>query len=90
MQKGYKLVGTAELIPKSAPNFEKEAAKILAIAGEAFPVQALLKIKVLKTAPILAPSYLFYPEKTTEKGQIKGGLKGYKVQEYMDGKFDLD
>lgn len=81
VQKGYKLVGQAEIIKKSNPTFKREAALILEMAGTAFPVQALLKIKVVKTAPILAPSYMMYPEKTTEAEQIKGALKTYKVQE---------
>lgn len=79
VQKGYKLVGQAEIIPKTSPDFSAQAQKILKMAGTAFPVQALLKIKVTKTAPILAPSYLMYPEKTTEEGQIASALKAYKV-----------
>jgi len=83
VQKGYKLVGQAEIIKKTHPTFKKEAAKILEMAGAAFPVQALLKIKVVKSAPILAPSYMFYPEKTTESEQIEGALKAYKIREYL-------
>ncbi len=83
VQKGYKLVGQAEIIPKSHPDFLVTAAKILTMAGSAFPVQALIKIKVLKTAPIVAPSYFMYPETTTEENRIAGALKTYKVQEYL-------
>jgi len=82
-QKGYKLVGRAEIIKKSHPTFKKEAVKVLEMAGDAFPVQALLKIKVIKTAPILAPSYKLYPETTTETGQIKSALATYKVEGYL-------
>lgn len=83
VQKGYKLVGQAEIIPKEAPHFTVAAAKILAMAGTAFPVQALLKIKVLKTAPILAPSYMMYADQTTETGQIKNAIQAYKVKHYL-------
>lgn len=83
VQKGYKLVGQAEIIKRTDTEFKKEAAKILTMAGAAFPVQALLKIKVTKTTPILAPSYMMYPDKTTEENQIAGALKTYKVQEYL-------
>lgn len=86
IQKGYKLVGKTEIIPKSAPNFKNDAAKILDMAGDAFPVQALLKIKILKTAPIIAPSYWMFPETSTEESQIKGALETYKVQRYLEGK----
>jgi len=87
VQKGYKLNGQAEIIKKGAPDFEKQAKVILEMAGDAFPVQALLKIKITKVAPINAPNYLMYPEKTTEEGQIKGALVTYKVKAYLqDGK----
>ena len=33
VQKGYKLVGQAEIIQRTHPDFEKKAAKILAMAG---------------------------------------------------------
>ena len=83
VQKGYKLVGQAEIITKKAPHFSTEAAKILEMAGPNFPVQALLKIKILKTAPILAPSYMFYADKTTEAGQIENAIQAYKVRSYV-------
>lgn len=83
VQKGYKLIGQAEIIKRTANDFEKKAVKILEMAGDAFPVQALLKIKVVKTAPILAPSYMMYPEKTTEAAQIKSALENYKVASYQ-------
>ncbi|MFK7984347.1 MAG: pyridoxamine 5'-phosphate oxidase family protein [Saprospiraceae bacterium] len=83
VQKGYKLVGQAEIIPKTAPNFSTEAVKILEMAGTAFPVQALLKIKVLSTAPILAPSYRMYANQTTEAGQIENAMQAYKVKDYL-------
>jgi len=83
VQKGYKLVGQAEIITNKAPHFSVAAAKILTMAGPTFPVQALLKIKVLKIAPILAPSYLLYGDKTTEAGQIEGAMQAYKVRNYL-------
>ena len=83
VQKGYKLVGRAEIIQRTHPDFEKKAAKILAMAGPNFPVKALLYIKILKIGTILAPSYMMYPEKTTEAAQIKSALKTYKVEGYL-------
>lgn len=83
VQKGYKIHGTATIIRQKDPHFAREADKIIEMAGTAFPVQALIKIKVEKTAPILAPSYLFYPEKTTELGQVKNALRAYGVSEWQ-------
>lgn len=83
VQKGYKLTGQAEVITKKKPDFSKEAEKLLVMAGEAFPIQALLKIKVSKAAPILAPSYVMYPETTTETNRIAGALETYRVKAYQ-------
>lgn len=83
VQKGYKLIGQAEIIPKTQPDFSVVAAKILTMAGTAYPVQALIKIKVLKTASILAPSYVMYPETSTEENRIEDALNTYKVREYL-------
>jgi len=83
VQKGYKLIGQAEIIPKSHPDFPIVAAKILTMAGTSFPVQALIKIKISKTASIIAPSYLMYPETSTEENRIEGALRTYKVQDYL-------
>ena len=83
VQKGYKLIGKAVIIKKTAPNFSEVADKLLQMAGEAFPVQALIKIDVEKVSPILAPSYMFYPEKTTEKEQIEEALATYGVKDLI-------
>lgn len=83
IEKGYKLVGQAEIIPKNATDFNQQAKVILEMAGDAFPVQALLKIKITKIAPIIAPSYLMYPETTTEEGKIQSALETYKVKSHL-------
>lgn len=80
VQKGYKLVGKAKIIKKSDVLFEKEVKKLKLMAGEAFPISALIKIKITKIAPILAPSYLLYPNETKEADQIKSALKAYKIK----------
>lgn len=80
VQKGYKLVGKAKIVKKSDVIYEREVKKLKLMAGDAFPISALIKIKITKTAPILAPSYLLYPD-TKESDQIEGALKTYKIKE---------
>ncbi|MEM1119513.1 MAG: pyridoxamine 5'-phosphate oxidase family protein [Bacteroidota bacterium] len=80
VQKGYKLVGQAEIIDKRASEFSVQAEELLHMAGSAFPVQAMIKIKVTKVAPILAPSYVMYPDTTTEERQVASALKAYKMK----------
>lgn len=76
LQKGYQLKGQAELVAASDPSFAQQAAKLIAMAGDAFPIQALIKIKVTGSKPILAPRYVLFPE-TTEEAQIEEALKSY-------------
>ncbi len=80
VQKGYKLTGKATFVKKSNADFEKKAEKLKTMAGDAFPVHSLLAISVEKVDEIVAPSYRFYPDKTTEEGQVKSAHKAYQVQ----------
>ncbi len=79
VQKGYQLKGTAEIIKKNDPKFNDIGAPLLEMAGENFPFGSIINIKVTDSKPILAPSYLFYPETTTEADQIKSAFKTYKL-----------
>lgn len=80
VQKGYKLAGKATFINKSNDDFLEKAEKLKIMAGGAFPVNSLLAISVEKVDEIVAPSYRFYPETTTEEEQTKNAHKTYKVQ----------
>jgi uncharacterized protein len=37
-------------------------------------------IRVTSVAPIVAPSYRFYPDETTEASQVASAMRTYKVQ----------
>lgn len=79
VQKGYKIKGTARVIEKADPEFESKAKKLKELATERFPVLAVIEIAVAQVTPILAPSYQFYRDTTTEEGQIAGAMKTYNV-----------
>ncbi len=77
VQKGFKLTGLAEIFNKNAPIFEELSKPLLKMAGNGFPFGEIINIKVNQTAPIMAPSYLFYPETTTEESQTAKAKKAY-------------
>lgn len=77
-QKGYQLHGSARLIRNRS---EREAGfKLLeAMAGPKFPIHSLLFIEVERITPILAPSYVMYPE-TTVKAMREAAMDSYGVR----------
>lgn len=80
VQKGFKLKGTAEVVCIDDPAYEHWATPLLAMVGQRFTIQSLLVIRVTSVAAIVAPSYRFYPDETTEPSQIVSALESYGVQ----------
>jgi len=80
VQKGYQLKGQAQLIQVNAPAFAELAAPLLTMAGERFPFRSLIAVQIEQVKPILAPSYLLYPEETTEESLANSALQQYGVQ----------
>ncbi len=79
VQKGYKLQGTARDVPPDAPDFAHWAAPLQAMVGERFVIRSVLLIAVQSVQPIVAPSYVFYPDTTTEVGQVASAMQTYGV-----------
>ena len=79
VQKGFKVLGEARLVPKSHAEFSAWAAPLLPMAGERFPLQAVVVVRATAVEPILAPSYRFYPQETTEASQVEAAMKTYGV-----------
>jgi len=79
VQKGYQLKGTAEIIDQSQAEFEILKAPLYKLAGDQFPFNSLIKIKVKSAKQILAPSYLLYPDSTSEAAQIDLAKKAYNL-----------
>jgi predicted pyridoxine 5'-phosphate oxidase superfamily flavin-nucleotide-binding protein len=79
LQKGYQLKGKARIVKKAEPGFETLLDPLLKLAGDRFPIPSLTEVRISSVKPIIAPSYLLYPE-TREKEQIESALKSYKVQ----------
>lgn len=80
LQKGYKLVGTAQVVQADDPGFSRWASPLLARVGQRFAIQGVLVMAVQSVAPIVAPSYRFYPDETTEASQMESAMQAYGVQ----------
>ncbi|MFM6999997.1 MAG: pyridoxamine 5'-phosphate oxidase family protein [Limnohabitans sp.] len=79
VQKGFKLQGVAHELPANTPEFSDWAAPLQAMVGQRFTIQSVLVIRVTSVAPIVAPSYRFYPDETTEASQVDAALQAYGV-----------
>ena len=78
VQKGYQLKGKAKVL---LPSDDVEIHGLLQdMSGERYKVISSIVIEVETVKPILAPSYLFYPE-TQETVKIKEAKRDYLLNE---------
>ena len=77
-QKGFQVYGRAKLI-RNRSEMEPAFELLEQMAGPRFPIHSLLHIEVEDCLPIVAPSYVMYPETTTEEMR-KGAMKTYGVK----------
>lgn len=80
VQKGFKLMGTARKVRAADSEFSAWAAPLLSMVGQRFVIHSVLVIRVTSVAPVVAPSYRFYPDETTEPSQVASAMRTYKVQ----------
>jgi hypothetical protein len=80
VQKGFKLSGVAREVRANDPEFSAWAAPLQVMVGQRFTIQSVLVIRVTSVASIVAPSYRFYPDETTEQSQVESALETYGVQ----------
>jgi predicted pyridoxine 5'-phosphate oxidase superfamily flavin-nucleotide-binding protein len=80
LQKGFKLLGSAREVRAGDAEFSTWAKPLLAMVGQRFVIHSVLVIRVTSVAPIVAPSYRFYPDETTEASQVASAMRTYKVQ----------
>lgn len=80
VQKGFKLLGTAQEVRADDPAFSAWAAPLLAMVGQRFVIRSVLVIRVTSVAAIVAPSYRFFPDETSEASQIEAAMHTYGVR----------
>lgn len=75
LQRGRKLEGMAEIIAPDHPHFAALVAPLLAMTGGAFPIRHVIYVRVERTSPILAPSYIFY----SDRGEAEMRADAYRA-----------
>lgn len=78
VQKGFQIKGKAKIITKTDAEFPEMEGILTKMTGGMFPFATITAITVEKVKPIVAPSYIFYPE-TTESEQIESAKRSYRI-----------
>lgn len=77
VQKGFKLLGRAREVRAGHTEFATWAKPLLAMVGQRFTIQSVLVVHVTSVSAIVAPSYRFYPNETTEASQVESAMRVY-------------
>ena len=77
-QKGIKLKGKARIIDDKEVDFIDKYKLITGAFSEKFPFSSIIEIQIQKVENIFAPSYVLFPEETTEESQIQSAIKTYE------------
>ncbi|MFY0605916.1 MAG: pyridoxamine 5'-phosphate oxidase family protein [Cyclobacteriaceae bacterium] len=77
LQKGVQIKGEAQIINTKMEGFDSMKEVLLKITRGKFPFETITKIKINQIKPIIAPSYLLYPETTTEAQQVASAKLNY-------------
>lgn len=77
-QKGVKLYGLAKIIERDDPEFASAQKLLTDKFSDRFPIRSVIEVEITKVFPILAPSYILFPE-TTEEAQIESARKRYRI-----------
>lgn len=76
VQKGFQIKGNAAILQKSHPEFLEMEPILAQMTQGKFPFITITKITLEQVKPILAPSYILFPE-TSEADQIESAKKTY-------------
>lgn len=82
-QKGHQFYGDARILRRGEEYFEERAQHLQKMTGGRFPFEVIFSISLKTVKPILAPSYIFYPE-TSEEDQIANAMRTYGVKRITD------
>lgn len=84
VQKGFKMKGIATVISKKDPEFTSKLQMLTNKFSDKYPIHSIIEIKVTRILPIIAPSYLLFPQSTTEESQIQNAIERYKLKRTQD------
>jgi uncharacterized protein len=77
-QRGFKIVGTATIVPPEHADFPIIGIELLRKAGTAFPIRHIISIKIVRISRIWAPSYMLFPDRT-EADRMQSAYDAYGV-----------
>ena len=78
VQKGFQIKGKVEIIENTHSQFTEMNEILTEMMGGKFSFNTITKITLRQVKPIIAPSYILYPE-TTEMKQIESSKKSYQI-----------
>lgn len=76
VQKGFQIKGTAEIISKKHSEFNDLTPGLLSITKGQYPFASITKIKIENIKPIVAPSYIMFPD-IPETIRIENAKRAY-------------
>jgi len=82
VQKGFKLKFNAREVCAGNAEFATWAKPLLTMVGQRFIIQSVLVVHVKSVAAIVAPSYRFCPDDTSEASQVASALRQYGMGSY--------
>lgn len=80
VQKGFKLQGVARTMASGHPEYSIWAGPLERMVEGKFTILSVIVVQVQSVDSILAPSYRFYPQDTTEQGQMDAAMHRYGVK----------
>lgn len=84
VQKGFKMKGIATIISKKDAEFKSMLQMLTNKFSDKYPIHSIIEIKVTRISPIIAPSYLLFPESTSEESQIQSAIERYNLKRIQD------
>jgi hypothetical protein len=80
VQKGFKIQGSAQVVQSNHVDYSKWVDPLLGMVAGKFKIPSVIVVQVQRVDPILAPSYQFYRDETTEQNQIEAAMQRYGVR----------
>lgn len=78
-QKGFKVDGEAVVFAQGTAEFDEFGRELFEMAGTAFPIRNVIRIRIARISRILAPSYTLFPDRP-EAERMQAAYDSYGVR----------
>lgn len=82
-QKGLQLKGDAVLLTSKDAQYQDYAGPLNDMSGGRYPFNSVFLVDISQKKNILAPSYILYPDESTEQSRIEDAVNSYKVRDFI-------